>query len=161
MATQTNLPASFVSGAVLTASQQNDLRGAFRILQVVSPTNNTSQVSTSGTWTSTGVSATITPQSTSSKIFVVVNMALFVDSANATGGLRIQRASSVILTYATALYTAGGAMQTNVPLITLDSPASTSALTYSVDFQKSFGTAIIYAQYAGTPSTITLFEVSA
>jgi hypothetical protein len=31
MATPTNLPASFVSGAILTAAQQNDLRGAFRV----------------------------------------------------------------------------------------------------------------------------------
>jgi hypothetical protein len=160
MATPTNLPATAVAGDILTAGYVNNLRGAFRILQVVSATSTT-QVSTTGTWTSAGLSATITPQSASSKIFVVANVALFVDAGNATGGLRIQRASFVMLNYDTALYTAGGALQTNVPLISLDSPASTAATTYSVDFQKSFGSATIYTQYASTPSTITLFEVSA
>jgi hypothetical protein len=33
MATPTNLPATFVAGNVLTAAQQNGLRGAFRVLQ--------------------------------------------------------------------------------------------------------------------------------
>ena len=160
MATPTNLPASFVAGAILTAQQQNNLRGAFRILQVVSATNTT-QDTTTGTWKSSGLTATITPQSTSSKIFVVANMALFVDAANATGGLRIQRAGGVIITSATALYTAGGALQSNVPMITLDSPASIAALTYQVDYQKSFGTANIYVQFGANPSTLTLFEVSA
>ena len=43
MATPTNLPASFVAGAILTAAQQNDLRGAFRVLQVVQGTTTTAQ----------------------------------------------------------------------------------------------------------------------
>jgi hypothetical protein len=38
MAAVTPLPATFVSGDVLTAAQMNDLRGAFRVLQVVSAT---------------------------------------------------------------------------------------------------------------------------
>ena len=160
MATPTNLPASFVSGAVLTAAQQNDMRGAFRILQVVS-NSTTTQQTTTGSWISSGLTATITPQSTTSKIFAIANMALFVDAGNSTGGLRIQRASTVILTYGTALYTVGGAFQTNVPLMILDSPATTSALTYQVDFQSSFGPANIYVQFSSTPSHLTLFEVSA
>ena len=38
MATPTTLPAAFVSGAILTADQMNNLRGAFRVLQVVTST---------------------------------------------------------------------------------------------------------------------------
>ena len=159
MATPTNLPASATAGQVLTAQYVNDLRGAFRILQVVSAGNST-QETTTGTWISSGLTATITPQSTSSKIFVVATMSLFVDASNSTGGLRIQRASGVILTTETALFTAAGAVQTNVPLTVYDSPNSVAALTYQVDFQRSFGTANIYVQFGGNPSSLTLFEIS-
>jgi hypothetical protein len=38
MATPTTLPASFVAGSILTAAELNDLRGAFRVLQVVNAT---------------------------------------------------------------------------------------------------------------------------
>jgi hypothetical protein len=66
MATPTSLPASFTTGAVLTAAQMNDLRGAFRVLQVLQG-NTTSQVANSGTsYIDTGASVTITPSSTSS-----------------------------------------------------------------------------------------------
>ena len=160
MATPTSLPSTFTAGAVLTAAQMNNIRGAFRILQVVTG-STTTQDTTTGSWKSSGLTATITPSSTSSKILVYTNTALFVDAGGATGGLRIQRAGGIILTYGTALYTAGGALQTNVPMLVLDSPASTAALTYQVDYQKSFGTANIYVQYASTPSHMVLLEVSA
>jgi hypothetical protein len=41
MATPTTLPASFVAGNILTAAQLNNLRGAFRVLQVVQATDAT------------------------------------------------------------------------------------------------------------------------
>ena len=48
MATPTTLPATFVAGNVLTAAQMNDLRGAFRVLQIVS-TTKTDTFTTSNT----------------------------------------------------------------------------------------------------------------
>ncbi len=75
MATPTTLPAAFVSGAVLTADQMNNLRGAFRVLQVVSATTATAVTNNTNVQADTGLTATITPQSTSSKILVMVSQA--------------------------------------------------------------------------------------
>ena len=49
MATPTTLPASFTAGQVLTAAQMNDLRGAFRVLQVVQATKANTFSTTSAT----------------------------------------------------------------------------------------------------------------
>ena len=78
MATPTSLPASFSSGAVLTAAQMNNLRGAFRILQVVQTIKtdiySSGSVAQGGEADVTGLTATITPSSTSSKILVVADV---------------------------------------------------------------------------------------
>lgn len=76
MATPTTLPATFVAGNVLTAAQMNNLRGAFRVLQVVSTTLTTSFTSGAGGAYAnvTGLSATITPSATSSKILIMATV---------------------------------------------------------------------------------------
>jgi len=84
MATPTNLPAAQTTGNVLTAAWVNDLRGAFRILQVVQGATTTLASSTSSTFVDTNLSATITPQSTSSLILVVYSQDTF-SSAASTG----------------------------------------------------------------------------
>jgi hypothetical protein len=75
MATPTTLPASFVAGSILTAAELNDLRGAFRVLQVVNATTSTTTSNSTSTYADTSLTATITPTSTSSKILVFVNQA--------------------------------------------------------------------------------------
>ena len=71
MATPTNLPAAFTVGQVATAAQMNDLRGAFRILQVIQGTTSTRTSSSTTTYADTTLSASITPTSSSSKILVI------------------------------------------------------------------------------------------
>jgi hypothetical protein len=73
MATPTNLPAAVATGDVGTAAQFNNMRGAFRILQVVQGTTSTAATNATSTYADTGLTATITPQSSSSKILVLVN----------------------------------------------------------------------------------------
>ena len=73
MATPTTLPASFTAGQILTSSNMNNIRGAFRILQVVQGSTATSVSSSTTTPADTGLTATITPQATSSKILVIVH----------------------------------------------------------------------------------------
>ena len=77
MATPTSLPAAWSASQVLTASSLNNLRGAFRILQVVSTTKTDtySDSSATGTLTTiTGLTATITPSATTSKILIYVTL---------------------------------------------------------------------------------------
>ena len=71
MATPTSLPATFVAGNVLTAAQMNDLRGAFRILQVVRATDSTARSTTSTSFVDANISVTITPTSSSSDVLLI------------------------------------------------------------------------------------------
>lgn len=167
MATPTNLPATQTSGNVLTAAWLNDLRGAFRILQVVSASTSTEVASATATHADTGLTATITPQSSSSKILVyVAHPQSYKDTGNGFNSmnLRIMRGATNIQTVATvAGFT--GSVSDNVFGITgvvLDSPATTSATTYKTQFASAFGGSSVKVQFgsAGT-STIILMEVSA
>lgn len=164
MATPTNLPSSFTVGAVLTAANMNDIRGAFRILQVVTNTYSTAYSNSTNTYTDVGVTADITPQSTNSKILVVANInGAFKQTNNTALDLEIRRASTTIYT-ATANFNTGSVL-TNVGSVTmvyLDSPATTSARTYKVRGRSSANLATVGAQLlSASDSSITLFEVSA
>ena len=185
MATPTTLPASFVSGAVLEAAQLNNLRGAFRVLQVVSTVKSDTFSTTSATFTDvTGLSATITPSATSSKILIVASVShslsgVAADSAmwrisggNATNyvgdtaGNRVRAA----LFAANVVNFAQNSGAITSPIIYLDSPATTSATTYVVQARRgNAGTAFVNrtnpdsdtAEYARTVSSITVMEISA
>jgi len=74
MAAVTTLPAAFTVGQVLTSTQMNNLRGAFRILQVVSTTLTSTFTSSSTTFTNmTGLTVSITPSFNTSKILVIAS----------------------------------------------------------------------------------------
>jgi hypothetical protein len=130
MATPTNLPATFVAGNILTAAQQNGLRGAFRILQVVSATTTTTTSSSSTTYADiTGITATITPQSATNKILVVYMTGTDKSAGNALSsvGIRFLRGATTLATWGYTSYT-GSAMSLFAPFtgVWLDSPATTS-----------------------------------
>lgn len=166
MATPTNLPASWSTGDVLTATAINDLRGAFRILQVVNATTSTTDSSTSATYANSSLSATITPQSTSSKILVMLNHSGYSSASGTSLGVRLTRdqptAPTVLQTQADAVYSSnGGALSGAVTFIYLDSPASTSALTYRTQLARNVGAGTVQLQVNNNPANMTLFEVSA
>lgn len=177
MATPTTLPATFVAGNVLTAAQMNDLRGAFRVLQVVSTTKTdtwTQSASPATFYDVTGLSVSITPSSVDSKIFVV---------AMVNGGLgshRLMRDSTAIAVGDAAgnrqQITSGAANVTNTsaarPLIALDSPATTSATTYKIQMVSQADTTFTICvnrsdgdanfNYVGRgASSLTVMEISA
>ena len=169
MATPTNLPASFSVGAVLTADQMNDMRGAFRVLQVVSAGTTLGQFTTSTTYADvSGLSATITPSSTSSKVLVIVSLC---GGSKEAGGVNNGLATKVIRGASTLVgqvSTAAGANGVNQLQIVatlsgvyLDAPNTTSATTYKAQFATSSAGIACYLQRGGEGSTITLLEISA
>jgi hypothetical protein len=167
MATPTNLPASFVTGAVLTAAQMNDLRGAFRVLQVVYGTTTTSTTNTTSTYADTTLTASITPQSTSSKVLVMVSQnGCYKRSTNAENRIRLRllRGATEIgaITGDLFLYTGtaignGGSASISV----LDEPSTTSATTYKTQFMNPFNADGVLVQENSGRSTIILMEISA
>ena len=162
MATPTNLPADFNPGEVLTAGQMDALRGAFRILQVVSAETTTGVTTTSLTFSDLGLSVSITPQSTSSKILLVSSISLYVDQALSGGSLRYLRNSITALATCVSLgYNSGTGPVTNHSLIYMDSPNSLSAQTYKVQVNRNVGSGTVIAQVNSNPSVLYAFEVSA
>ena len=164
MATPTNLPASFSTAQVLTAAQMNDLRGAFRILQVVTGTTSTQFTSTSSTPATIGLSASITPQSSSSKILVLASIGGVNKQTNDTGmNLWIYRNGSQLLKTGSAICknSTGNEENGHASALYLDNPGTTSATTYAIFGASSANNAYALAQHQSAFSVIVLCEVSA
>ena len=158
MATPTNLPAAAVSGEILTASYVNNLRGAFRVLQVVQGVANLQLDNSTQTPTTTGLTATITPQSVTNKILVLVSqVSCLKTSGNSQSATTIQQFAQFGL-YTDSLVQNRG----NFSTVYLDSPATTSAVTYSTQFANAVTAASVSVCAGnGAQATITLIEISA
>jgi hypothetical protein len=167
MATPTNLPGPETAGTALPAAFLNDLRGAFRILQVVQGVTNVPVTSSSASYIATGLSASITPQSTTSKILVFVNqVGGDKSSANVNNAinLRLVRGATQIALIAHSAGFTGTALNVRIAAMStcyLDSPATLSAVTYSTQFFSNSGAAAASVQIGGDLSTMILMEVSA
>jgi hypothetical protein len=139
--------------------------GGGKVLQVVNATYSTNATSASTTYADTGLTATITPTLSTSKILVLVNQAGCGKQSSDTG-LRLQllRGASVLsLIEGTAGYT-GTAAQNFIGSVStsyLDSPATTSATTYKTQFASWFGSGDSNVQQQSAVSTITLLEIGA
>ena len=167
MAAVTTLPAAFVAGNVLTAAQQNDLRGAFRILQVVTATTATQVNTTSTTYVTSGLAVTITPSSNTSKIFIIastaglqassaLNLSTYTLFRGTVAGTNLGVADGMAQIYGTAV-------PNHIPVCVtfLDSPATTSATTYTLGMKSLNAATTTGAQVSNTTASITVFEVSA
>jgi len=159
MATPTSLPATFVAGDILTAAQQNNLRGAFRVLQVVAGTTTTQVSTTSATYATSNLTASITPQSSTSKILVMTSQPFLASTAAAQIGMRLVRGATTVFTNQGNYFATDTGVTTN--MLYLDSPATTSSTTYTVQFARISGTGTAFAQLSFDPANIILMEISA
>jgi hypothetical protein len=144
--------------------------GGGKVLQVVNATYGTAAQVSSATWTDTGLTATITPTSATSKVLVIANINGIGKSPDVAPGvgLRVVRgATSIIQFEELAGYFAANPYATDVGgsgTSYLDSPATTSATTYKVQFNNyggATGQAKINRAGGGTTSSITLLEIGA
>jgi hypothetical protein len=116
----------------------------------------------SGDGTATGLTLDITCAATSSKVLINVNISSYIDTAGRGFGIKIFRDSTeVYSTNATWIEVGGSDEQyTRSSWTFIDSPSSTSALTYSVNALSEGGNAI-YLHYANNEAMITLWEILA
>lgn len=156
------------------------------ILQIVSTTKTDTFTSTSGTYVDiTGLSLSITPNSTSNKVLVLANVVTAVDldrgcfvrlvrdstaiGVGDTAGNRV-RSTTACVTVATA--TGGANLTFNQNINFLDSPSTTSSTTYKIQGMVNLSSpSTFYVNRMGSDtdattrfrsvSTITAFEVSA
>ena len=149
---------------------------AGHILQVVHGSYGSSVSSSSSTYADTGLTLNITPSSTSSKILVIVSHPEVARIGSGVPssiklGIKLMRdstdltvMSSHIMDYIMSAQLSGGAgwIVISGPSVTyLDSPSSTSALTYKTQFKNASTNTNGVRILGSTPSTITLMEVSA
>ena len=133
------------------------------ILQVVHGSVSSQNASTSATYIDSNLTATITPQSSSSLILVTYSQNLYT-TASATGvGLRLVRTSTVLRTDIDLSYGASSGTLVQQSFIYLDNPATTSATTYKTQFCRSIGSGTVYVQAnsANQQGNIVLYEVAA
>ena len=157
--TNKSIVASQLTGTVAAARLP-----AGSVLQVVNSTYATATSNSTTTAASTGLTASITPASISNKILVIVNISS-VQNNNSGNGVNL-----ILYRNSTALYTFGtihGYTTSAIVTVTsgggtthLDSPATTSATSYTVYFASNTGSGqVVTVQANGAESAITLMEI--
>lgn len=161
------------SGNVLTTkgSGQNPVWEAAsggKVLQAVTGTSSTANTTTSTSFTDTGLNVTITPSATSSKILVMAHTTGVADTSNQFSYFTIERkisggSNTNIGDSSTGLtHLRGDAVQvTSVMCHALDTPSTTSAITYEFQFKTSGGGNTVQCMYQGVKSNITVLEIGA
>jgi hypothetical protein len=156
------LPAT--SGTVLTTTSPK----VGNVIQVVQGTLSSMFSTTSTSFVDTGLSATITPSSASSKILVLIHCWAQIDAAANNGmGFNVLRNSTQAYTttvgYNYVYWNNGGQNYTSQAISFLDSPATTSSITYKFQIGSNVGG--IVGLNRNTPgvstSYIQLLEVAA
>lgn len=146
---------------------QSEMAGAGQVLQVVNATYGVSTSSSTNTYADTGLTATITPKFSTSKILVIVNQNGVQKASTSTSfngcSIQLLRNSTVLAQIANG-YAYTGTTIDNVSgqcsTCYLDSPATTSATTYKTQFSATQNVASVKVQNGSETSTITLMEIA-
>jgi len=162
------------TATIATANISNQLTDANMasgsVIQVVSSSTSTQVNVASTTLTDTGLTASITPSSTSSKILIIISQSIGSDrdTTNGSVGLQLLRGSTNIQsqTYMAFIEAGGSSAVKNIgawAITHLDSPNTTSSTTYktqgNINATSYNGTARF--QWDSGVSHITLMEISA
>jgi hypothetical protein len=158
--------------------------GVGKVLQVVSTTltSASNQSDSSGAWLDTGLSVSITPTQSSSKVLITGHLS-FSFGSNGIGMTRLVRGSTSICigdangsrSRATTAFDFPGSDGSDAVITTainfLDSPATTSSTTYKLQWHGGGGTALFFVNrqpswndsdiVATWTSTLTAMEIAA
>ena len=116
------------------------------VIQVVQSTRTTETASTSTTFSNTGLSLSITPKNNTSKIMVMFSLGssgVNNTAAESRGYFRLMRDSTEIYIMDVRAYDYGGSGSIDFGVYAqsyLDSPATASSVTYSIQQRSSTGT---------------------
>jgi len=131
------------------------------VIQTVQTTTATQTQSTNSTFIDTALTASITPQFSTSKILIIAYLGQCGKTANDTQlNLRIQRSSTTVFSAAALNQNAAALLTSNITLTYLDSPATTSSTTYMVQMANRDNSGTVTFNNNST-ATITLMEIKA
>ena len=140
--------------------------GGGKVLQVVSATSSTAVGNSTTTFADSNLSLSITPTSSTSKVLVLTSQQYAKGAGNSSNALKtrlmrgateIANISANMLLTNTAIYNIG-----NLAYHYLDSPATTSATTYKVQFANQTTAAFVAVSDNATElATIILMEIGA
>jgi hypothetical protein len=133
------------------------------VLQVVSATYSTQLDTSSTTYVDTGLSVSITPTSSTSKILVIASLlGTGKNAANDIAKFRLVRGSTEICQVHDCFYTNNTSPNFSpVTFHTLDSPATTSSTTYKAQIASGAGSTVTFNANSRSNSTITVMEIAA
>jgi hypothetical protein len=161
--------ASGVSAAKLTGtlpaidgSALTNLPGGGKVLQVVSREQQVRDTITSSSYVATSFNHTITPTSSSSKVLVMIKSGCNNESTNRDGKFTIYRGSTDLSTGSDGfamVSCVGARIQVPMHITYLDSPNTTSAVTYTL-YARNFGGTIEVPVSPQEVTTITLMEIA-
>jgi hypothetical protein len=138
--------------------------GGGKVLQVVTADHSTEETTSSTSFVNSSLTANITPSATTSKVLVLISGSQRTSGNSSEVFSTVFRDSTDLGSSATTgisiSYTNGGNITTPICISVLDSPSSTSALTYRMKFRAS-GSHAQYVQAHGAKSTIILMEIGA
>lgn len=141
--------------------------GGGKVLQVVYGSTSTGASSSSSTYADTGLTASITPSATSSKILVIYSQnGNNKDNTQSGNGLslRLLRGATELQVTATYQMFSGTAITlygTSIGGTYLDSPSTTSSTTYKTQFASSANLGAVGVNRDNATSSITLLEIGA
>jgi hypothetical protein len=136
-----------------------------KVLQVIQAIDTGTADNSTNVDLDTGITATITPSATTSKILVLTTVGgTLKNSANANnyGMFKIKRGSTTVFTIDGQNYTSSAlSVCTTMSLMYLDSPSTTSATTYKVTIANPNNTAFVSMGQFSCESSIILMEIGA
>jgi hypothetical protein len=158
---------SYINDGAVTAAKMA-ANGAWApvgtVIQTVNAFYATQTSNNTGNYIDTGLTASITPRFSTSKILVLVSQNGLYKGSSATnvlGRVKLLRGSTDLILICNEIgegLTAAGGLG-GVSCGYLDSPATTSSVTYKTQFQNANN--LFYVQISSSVSTITLLEIAA
>jgi hypothetical protein len=130
------------------------------VLQVVEGSVTALSSSTTTTYSDTGLSASITPKSSSSKVLVVVSQNMYSQGSTTGLNLRLVRDSTILNTIVDLCYGTASGVLFHGGMTYLDSPNTTSSTTYKTQFNRNTGSSTAFVQPNSNRSSITLMEIA-
>ncbi len=146
------------SGVTITNS--GTASGFGKLLQVVQETDTTQLSTTSTSLVDTGITASITPSSSSNKILILAECQAQFGSDTGFGNAIVRDSTVIFQTNNYSNYDSSSTQtNTRASYVKLDSPSTTSAITYKLQvYCYNPGTVIV--NETSNPTTLTLMEIA-